>query len=88
MSFISSLKSFITMPGRLAQHETQSMSHPPGALPGKLAGATGANGASVIGDLKAMLAPMPGAASSQVDLQVDLQAEAARSIRQATRLYV
>lgn len=81
MSFISSLKSFMTLPGRLAT-QTQPMAHLPGMLPGKLA--NDVNGTSLTEDLKGLFPPTPGALASKVDLQ----AEAARSIRQVTRSYV
>lgn len=81
MSFISSLKSFMTLPGRLAT-QTQPMAHPPGTLPGKLADEV--NGTSLIEDLKGLFPPTPGALASQLGLE----AEAARSIRQAMRPYV
>lgn len=81
MSFISSLKSFMTLPGRLAT-QTQPMAHPPGMVPGKLA--DDGNGTSLIEDLKGLFPPTPGALASQLEPQ----AEGARSIRQAMRSYV
>lgn len=81
MSFISSLKSFMTLPGRLAT-QIQPTAHPPGTLPGKLA--DDVNGTSLIEDLKDLFPPIPGALASEIDRQ----AEAARSIRQAMRPYV
>ncbi len=79
MSFISSLKSFMTLPGYLS---TQPLAYPPGQLPGRLTDLV--NGTGVTGNLKSLPEQDPAAMASAVERQ----AEAARSIRQATRSYV